>query len=161
MYQLLVGVRSWARLWMSRSMKTQLIYMLWGKRRPRLGEPVRAESSTREDVARRPQANMLIDDLFSANDGWWWAKRIDRGGPGHDLLETAQRVCYGQTNVLYGWVSDLPTATFPQVCTWSTVPIAMLTEVCFRELSYVSVPTSKHVPWMLLRVLFFAALFSY
>ena len=39
--------------------------MIWGKRRPRLGEPVRAESFSREDVVRRPQADMLIDDLFA------------------------------------------------------------------------------------------------
>ena len=46
-------------------MKTQPIYMILGKRRPRLGEPVRSESSSREDVVRRPQADMLIDDLFA------------------------------------------------------------------------------------------------
>ena len=32
---------------------------------PRLGEPVKAESSSREDVVRRPQADMLINDLFA------------------------------------------------------------------------------------------------
>ena len=46
-------------------MKTQPIYMIRGKRRPQLGEPVRVESSSREDVVRRPQADMLIDDLFA------------------------------------------------------------------------------------------------
>ena len=47
-------------------MKTQPIYdMICGKRRPRLGEPVRAERSSREDVVRRPQADMLIEDVFA------------------------------------------------------------------------------------------------
>ena len=42
--------------------ETQPIYVIRGKRRPRLGEPVRAESSSRDDVVRRHQADMLIDD---------------------------------------------------------------------------------------------------
>ena len=38
-------------------------------------------------------------------------------------------------------MSDLPTATFPEACSCSTVPMAMFPEVCFWELSYVNVPT--------------------
>ena len=30
-----------------------------------MGEPARAESSSREDAVRRPQADMLIDELFA------------------------------------------------------------------------------------------------
>ena len=46
-----------------------------------------------------------------------------------------------RTDVPYGWMSDLPTATFPEACSWSTVPLAMFPEDCFWELSYVNVPT--------------------
>ena len=63
-----VSALSWCTLVGSLSdepTKTQPIYMIRGKRRPRLGEPVRAESSSREDVVRRPQADMLIGYLFA------------------------------------------------------------------------------------------------
>ena len=45
-----------------------------------------------------------------------------------------------RTDVLYGSLSDLHTATFPEACSWSTVPIAMFPDICFWELSYVNVP---------------------
>ena len=63
-----VSALSWCTLVGSLSdepTKTQPIYMIRGKRRPRLGEPVRAESAGREHVVRRPQADMLIDDQFA------------------------------------------------------------------------------------------------
>ena len=66
-----VSALSWGTLVGSLSddpMKTQPIYSEYDlrQRRPRLGEPVGAESSSsREDVVRRPQADMLIDDLFA------------------------------------------------------------------------------------------------
>ena len=65
----------------------------------------------------------------------------DRGGPDHHLIETAQ--CLNlRTDELYGCqLPDILTATFPEACSWSTVPMATFPEVCFWELSYVNVPT--------------------
>ena len=52
-----------------------------------------------------------------------------------------------RTDVLYGFLSDLPTATFHEACSWSTVPMATFPEVCFLELSYVNVPTVNLKPY--------------
>ena len=46
-----------------------------------------------------------------------------------------------RTDVLYEYLSDLSTATFPEACSWSTVRMATFLDVFFWELSYVNVPT--------------------
>ena len=68
--------------------------------------------------------------------------RSDRGGPDHHLIETPML----QTDVLYGWLPDLPIALFPEASSWPTVPAAAFPEVLSWELSYVNVPTAKLYP---------------
>ena len=114
--------------------------MIWGRRRPRLGEPVRVESSSREDVVRRPQAvcwlmiNLLSRwELVVRKKEWsrWAWPSPDRDGTMRML----------RTDVLYGQMSDLPTATFPEAARGLPYLWQCSLRFAFWELSYVNGPT--------------------
>ena len=130
---------------------------------PRLGEPLNAESLSREDVVWWPQAEMLIDDLVAQQmraDGEQrgvievgliitWSRRHNAFfyGPmystGSCLIHLKQRFLRLARGPPYLWQRSLRFACG----SWAT--------------STSPQSTLNHVPWMLLYVRYSAALFYY
>ena len=98
--------------------------------------------------------------ICSADESWWWAKRNDRGGPGHHLIETAQYVCYGQ---MYSTGRCLIYLQQRFLRLSRGLPYLWQCSLRFASGS-LSTSTSRpltwnHIPWILLTVRYCAAFF--